>query len=48
MVPVYCVGETLEQFEKGLTKEIVGCPIITWSIPNSFNIGILTSPVNAP
>ena len=24
MVPVYCVGETLEQFEKGLTKEIVG------------------------
>ena len=24
MIPVYCVGETLEQFEKGLTKEIVG------------------------
>lgn len=24
MVPVYCVGETLEQFEKGLTKKVVG------------------------
>lgn len=23
MVPVYCVGETLEEFEKGLTKEVV-------------------------
>ena len=23
MVPVYCVGETLEQFEKGETKEVV-------------------------
>lgn len=23
MVPVYCVGETLEQFEKGLTEEVV-------------------------
>lgn len=24
MVPVYCVGETLQEFETGLTKEIVG------------------------
>ena len=24
MVPVYCVGETLDEFEKGLTKEVVG------------------------
>ena len=24
MVPVYCVGETLEEFESGLTKEVVG------------------------
>ncbi len=24
MVPVYCVGETLEQYEAGLTKEVVG------------------------
>lgn len=23
MVPVYCVGETLEQFENGLTKEVI-------------------------
>ena len=23
MVPVYCVGETLDEFEKGLTKEVV-------------------------
>lgn len=27
MVPVYCVGETLEQFEQGLTKEIVGSQV---------------------
>lgn len=24
MVPVYCVGETLQEFEAGLTKEVVG------------------------
>ncbi len=23
MVPIYCVGETLEQFEKGLTKKVI-------------------------
>jgi triosephosphate isomerase len=27
MVPVYCVGETLAQFEAGLTKEIVGTQV---------------------
>lgn len=27
VVPVYCVGETLEQFEQGLTKEIVGSQV---------------------
>ena len=27
MVPVYCVGETLEQFEKGLTKEVVSSQV---------------------
>lgn len=27
MVPVYCVGETLEEYENGLTKEIVGTQI---------------------
>ncbi len=27
MVPVYCVGETLAEFEGGLTKEIVGTQI---------------------
>lgn len=28
MVPVYCVGETLEQFENGLTKEIVSKQVV--------------------
>lgn len=27
MVPVYCVGETLIEFEQGLTKEIVGTQV---------------------
>jgi triosephosphate isomerase len=27
MVPVYCVGETLTEFEAGLTKEIVGTQV---------------------
>lgn len=28
MVPVYCVGETLEQFENGLTKEVVSKQVV--------------------
>ncbi len=28
MIPVYCVGETLEEFEKGLTNEIVKNQVI--------------------
>ena len=27
MTPIYCVGETLEQFEKGLTKEVIKAQI---------------------
>lgn len=27
MVPVYCVGETLDQFESGKTKEVVGTQV---------------------
>ena len=27
MVPVYCVGETLQEFEEGRTKEVVGTQI---------------------
>ena len=27
MVPVYCVGETLDQFEQGLTKEVVSSQV---------------------